>query len=128
MSKREQNANGAYAALLKLWFRRGKICEQKILVLFKAFVLPHLLYNSCTQAMTKALDRRIDTAHRKLLRRAIGIVYPNLISNDALYKRTSSQPISTMMRHARWRYLGHILRKRHEGHPAALATLGKLQS
>lgn len=122
VAKRIQSAHFAFATLNKIWFRREMVKENKRLQLFKAFVLPHFVYNLCAQALTKPLERRLDAAHRKLLRRVIGVFFPNRISNDALYERTASQPISKMARNARWRFLGHVLRRRKEQHPAAMAT------
>ena len=122
IAKRIQHAYAAFATLHKVWLRKELVCEKKRVQLFNAFVLPHFLYNLCAQALTKPLEHRIDTAHRKLLRRLIGVVYPNRISNAALYERTSSTPISITARNARWRYFGHILRRHGEQHPAAIAT------
>ena len=122
VSKRIQSANSAFATLNKMWMRRNLVSEKKRIQLFKAFVLPHITYNLCTQALTKPLENRMDVAHRKLLRRTIGVFYPNKISNENLYKRTESDPISKSARAARWRYFGHILRRKKEEHPAAMAT------
>ena len=122
VAKRITCANAAYATLTKVWLRRNLVNEERRIQLFKAFVLPHFMYNLCTQALTKPLEQRFDVAHRKLLRRLIGMAYPNRITNEALYRRTSSTPISVAARSARWRYFGHILRRRMEQHPAAQAT------
>ena len=53
----------------------------------------------------------MDTFHRKQLRRVLGIRYPTVITNKQLYKQTGERPISETMRTARWRLLGHILRR-----------------
>ena len=76
INKRIQSANTAYASLYKLWFRKNIVTEEKRMQLFNAFVLPHFSYNVCTQALTLPLEKRIDAAHRKLLRRVIGVVFP----------------------------------------------------
>ena len=44
------------------------------------------------------------------LRQIIGIRWPHRISNDALYRRTQSSPISAAIRAARWSLFGHVLR------------------
>lgn len=118
---RIQRAGFAYAELFKLWTRRDLVCEKLRLRLFKAFVLPHFFFNLAAQALTIRLEHKLDTAHRRLLRRLIGMVYPNKISNEDLYERTKSQPISQVAKRARWSYLGHILRRDKEQHPAAQA-------
>ena len=122
VAKRIQCATAAFATLNRVWPRRTLVSEMKRVHLFKAFVLPHFTYNLCTQALTRPLENRIDVAHRKLLRKLIGVVYPNIISNVTLYNRTQSEPISVGARLARWAYFGHVLRRKDECHPAAEAT------
>ena len=39
-----------------------------------------------------------------------GVRWPHPISNDALYRRTQSSPISAAIRAARWSLFGHVLR------------------
>ena len=60
--------------------------------------------------LTKTELSRLDTHHRRHLRRIIGIRWPHRISNDALYRRTHSSPISAAIRAARWSLFGHVLR------------------
>ena len=70
-----------------------------------------LTYNSSAWALNKNIEAKIDAFHRKPLKRVIGICYPNRISNKELYKRTNSIPLSVEIVGARWRMLGHILRR-----------------
>ena len=46
----------------------------------------------------------------KCLRRTCNIFWPNKISNEDLYRRTNSSPISTQIQKHRLRWLGHVLR------------------
>lgn len=114
------NANAAFATLGKVW-RRDVVKTKKRLLLFKAFVQPHFLYNLGVQGMNQTLESRLDTAQRKLLRRTLGIFYPNKISNAKLYKTTGIEPLSTVARKTRWRLFGHLLRQ-DPTTPANLAT------
>lgn len=118
---RIQRAGHAYAELFKLWSRHDKIKQETRIRLFKAFVMPHFHYNLAAQALTNRLEMKLDIAHRKLLRRLIRMVYPNKISNEELYIKTASQPISHSAKRARWAYVGHILRRDGDHHPAAQA-------
>ena len=78
--------------------------------LYSAFVLPVLTYNMGTWGLTKTELSRLDAHHRRHLRQIIGIRWPHRISNDALYRRTHSSPISAAIRAARWSLFGHVLR------------------
>ena len=68
-----------------------------------------LLYNCGTWALTKTDEEKLDSFHRKQLRRALGIRYPTKISNKSLYKKCKQTPISLLQ--ARWRLFGHVLRR-----------------
>ena len=67
-------------------------------------------YNMGTWGLTKTELNRLDAHHRRHLRQIIGIRWPHRISNDALYRRTQSSPISVTIRAARWSLFGHVLR------------------
>ena len=61
--------------------------------------------------MNKYNEKRIDTFIQKCLRRILKIYYPNMISNDELYKLANIQKVSTTIQYRRRRYIGHILRQ-----------------
>ena len=63
-----------------------------------------------TWGLTKTELSRLDAHHRRHLRQIIGIRWPHRISNDAIYRRTHSSPISAAIRAARWSLFGHVLR------------------
>ena len=90
--------------------REHQVSEPVRLRLYNAFVLPHLLYNIGTQGFTAEHERKLDAFHRKQLRQVLRIFYPEVISNEALYKRTNCGPLSDKAREARWKLFGHILR------------------
>ena len=47
----------------------------------------------------------------KLLRRILKIFWPNTITNEELYYKTSTAAISEQIRERRWKWIGHVLRK-----------------
>lgn len=108
---RIQRAWGAFSALAKIWARRHLVNEKRRVRLFNAFVLPHLTYNIAVQALTRKLAERLDVAQRRMLRRIVGVFYPEIISNAELYRRTETKAISELAKKARWKYLGHVLRR-----------------
>ena len=111
VSFRIQRANAAFAMLNKVWSRRHIVRQSKRLLLFNAFVMPHLLYNIGCQGLNAGLEDKLDKAQRKMLRRVLGIFFPHKIANDALYRVSNQTPISLLARRARWTLLGHFLRQ-----------------
>jgi len=48
----------------------------------------------------------------KCLRNIISIRWPNTINNKELWKKTKQQPIETVIRTRKWKWIGHTLRKK----------------
>ncbi|GFR99748.1 hypothetical protein ElyMa_001054200 [Elysia marginata] len=91
-----------------IWIRRNKISEERLLRLYKALILPILLYNSGTWATTKTIFEKLN---RKQIRNLLGIKWTDKISNEELYRRTKSQPTTLLITTSRWNLFGHILRR-----------------
>ena len=98
----------------KIWIRKDKISKKRKLNLYRALVKSILLYNCGTWGVTKAEENKLDAFHRKQLKRILGIKYPKKISDKNLYRETKERPISETMKEARWKLLGHILRRTEE--------------
>ena len=69
-----------------------------------------LLYNCETWGVSKDDQRKLNSFHRRQLRKVIGIQWPHKISNNKLYKITGTKPLSITITERRWKLLGHILR------------------
>ena len=104
VARRMQLANVSFHKMWTVWFRGAQISLPLRLRLYSAFALPVLTYNMGTWGLTKT------ELNRRHLRQIIGIRWPHRISNDALYRRTQSSPISAAIRAARWSLFGHVLR------------------
>ena len=64
---------------------------------------------------------KLDTCHRKHLRKICNIYWPTgVISSRELYRRCGAYPITERIRKARWTLFGHILRM-DDNCPASLA-------
>ena len=74
------------------------------------YVETTLLYNSETWAMTENQEESLNAFQRRLLRIALNIRYPKIISNAKLYNITKEIPISEKIKRRRLALLGHILR------------------
>ena len=68
----------------------------------------------------KTTNKIIDGYHRRLLRNAINIKWPNKISSEDLYKKTEQKKWSETLKLRRLRWFGHALRLPEET-PAKMA-------
>ena len=77
---------------------------------FNAYTSSIFLYNSETWTVNKATSDSLDSYHRRLLRNALNIKWPQKISSKNLYDLTKETPWSTTVRKRRLRLYGHLLR------------------
>ena len=103
-------AQAAFQTYTKLWLRGTQIPLDRKLTVYEAQVLSVLLYNCSSWSAPKAVMDKLNTCHRKHLRKICNIHYPGVISNKELYRRCNTVPITERVRKARWTLLGHILR------------------
>ena len=78
--------------------------------LYETLVKSVLLYNCWTWFVSKDDQRKLNSFHRRQLRKVIGTQWPHKISNNKLYKITGTKPLSITMTERKWKLLGHILR------------------
>ena len=110
VTRRRQLATATFRSLWSLWKRRDAVREKLRIRLYNAFVMPVLLYNGGTWGLTAAAESNLDAFHRQQLRSLLGIKWPQVISNSALYTRCNAQPVSSILKKYRWRLFGHVLR------------------
>ena len=111
MERRKALSTAALNKMHTVWIRKDKISQKRKMLLYKTLVKPVLLYNCGTWGVTAATEKKMDAFHRKQLKRVLNIKYPTIISNEKLYEISKEKPISQTMRAARWKLLGHILRR-----------------
>ena len=91
-------------------FTSKRISTQHKVRIFNTYVETAFLYNSEIWTLTPTQEKKIDAFHRRLLRAALNIKYPNIISNEDLYSLTKEKPWSEKIKRRRLNLLGHILR------------------
>ncbi|GFS03458.1 endonuclease-reverse transcriptase [Elysia marginata] len=79
--------------------------------IFRSNVLSVLLYGAECWKMTNSLEQRLEVFQNKCLRRILKIFWPNFISNEDPRGRTWLEPLNTIIRERRWRWLGHVCRR-----------------
>ena len=110
VKRRKVLASAALNKLDKMW-RYKKIKRNTRIKAYKSLVKSVLLYNCSTWGLTKADRNKLDSFHRRQLRRILNIKWPKKITNKNLYSITNEEPISITCKRARWTLLGHILRR-----------------
>ena len=107
---RIQSANSAFNSMQRIWLRRASISIETKMKLYNSCVKSRLLYNAGASAYKRTELDKLDAAHRRHLRRLLGVFYPEHISNEETYQRTKTRPISIDVIELRWTLLGHTLR------------------
>ena len=69
-----------------------------------------LLYGLECLPLTSTLQDQLDSACRRILRYALGVHFPDCISNAELTRRTGATAMSKTLRQRRLRLVGHGLR------------------
>ena len=121
----ERRAQAWRASHLLRKFFNSKAKDDSKVRLFRAAVEPILLYGLEALPMTPTRERVLDAHYRALLRNALGIHYPELISTRELVSRTRAPALNVTLRRRRQRLLGHSLRSHERGNniPLAMALL-----
>ena len=70
------------------------------------------MYGSETWRMNAGPIKKIQSFINTCLRRIIKIHWPERISNNELWKRTSQRPVQDDITERKWRWIGHTLRKK----------------
>ena len=68
------------------------------------------MYNSELWTLSSNMNDHIDAFHRRQLRYAINITWPNKISNENLYKIVNVEKWSVVIKRRRLNWLGHLAR------------------
>ena len=111
IERRKTLSTAALNRLNTIWLRNDKIKQSTRIHLYRSLVKSVLLYNSATWGVTKSDVQKLDSFHRKQLRKVLGIRYPTIITNKKLYEKCNEKPISITILEARWKLFGHILRR-----------------
>ena len=103
--------NSSYNTLEPI-FKSKKVSQSIKLRIFGALLESIFLYNSEVWGLTKTLEDKIDTFHRRLLHKILNIKWTNnnWISNNQLYDITHQTQWSKKIAHRRIRFFGHIAR------------------
>ena len=109
ISARINKARNSYYSLRNIWKSNVYSLKTKVR-LYNSNVISVLLYGCQSWRDNKNDMHRLDVFQTECLRRICNIFWPNKISNEDLYRKTNSLPISCKIQKHRMRWLGHVLR------------------
>ncbi|CAG4942943.1 unnamed protein product [Colias eurytheme] len=105
--------NAASAAFGKL--RRKVLCSHDLKVatkvsVYKAIVLPNLLYASETWCLYRKHIRILDRFHLQCLRDILGVKWSDRVRNTEILRRANTVGIEAVLMQRQLRWCGHVLR------------------
>ena len=103
-------ASAAFGRLQKnVWGRKGITLQTKIKV-YRAIVLPTLLYGCESWTVYQRHARKLQHFHTSRLRKLQGIKWQDKIPDTEVLKRAKLPSIQTTLMHAQLRWAGHVVR------------------
>mgnify|MGYP003435272988 CR=1 FL=1 len=102
-------AGSTFNKLQKILKRHDVKLNIKLQIL-NSCVIPVLIYGSESWAITKAMEKKLNAAENKWLRRILRISYIEHITNEEIRKRTEQQLVSNVIKKRRMKWAGHVLR------------------
>ena len=115
ISARINKARNSYCSLRNIW-KSNVYSIQTNVRIFNSNVISVLPYG-CQSWRVNTNDMNKLDVFQKCLRRIYNIIWPDKISNEYMYRRTKSLPISCQIKKYRMRWSGHVLRMRQDHIP-----------
>ena len=106
---RINQTSAVFNGMWSFWKSKNKLTLKHRIRLFSTYIRSKLLYNCATWALTQTQIKKLESFDRRLLRRAIGIVYPQTISVKKLYEQTGLKPLRLYIFKTRWKLFRKIV-------------------
>ena len=110
VDKRICKARGVFGMMCPIW-RNSTLRRNTKIRLFRSNVLSVLLYGSSSWKVTKTVSSKLQVFVNRCLRNIFRIFWPNKISNVELLQLAKMEPVDSLIRRQKWRWIGHTLRK-----------------
>lgn len=114
VAERRGSAWTAAIALRSIFCSNAK--DRTKIRLFRAVVESVFAYGLETLPMTPTMESNINASYRQLQRYALGIRYPDKISDECLKNRTRLDDFSNILEGRRRNLVGHVLRMKNRSH------------
>ena len=111
VDSRIRKATMAYYRLSRIWYSKSLSHKLKIKI-FKSNVLSVLLYGSETWKLTDDQLNKLKVFQTTYTRRIMNVKWFHRVTNKDLLKRSRQDDMGEIMERRRWKYVGHVLRRR----------------
>jgi hypothetical protein len=101
-------AQNAFNMMSKIW-QSWRLSTKTKVIIFNTTVISILLYRAETWKTTKGIVQKLQAFVNKCLRKILW--WPNLISNEEVWRLTNHEPINIIIKRRKWKWIGHTLRK-----------------
>ncbi|KAI8483834.1 hypothetical protein Bbelb_383610 [Branchiostoma belcheri] len=115
ISARIGKAASVFRRMNPVW-NSGKISRVLKTKLLQSVVIPTALYACETWKITTRMRNKLDAFQQRCLRKILHITYRDRITNEEVYHRTGTKPLSITITERRMRYAGHVLRMTSDRH------------
>jgi hypothetical protein len=105
VAQRIKKANGAFVQFYPVW-RNNKISTRTKLHIFCSNVKLVLLYGSETWKVAKTTTSKLQTFINRCLQKIFNIHWPEVISNEELWRRTEETEISIEIKRLKCNWIG----------------------
>ena len=127
VNSRTSKASSTFGRLYKnVWHRAGIRLETKLKV-YRAAVLPVLLYACETWTVYRRHTKKLDHFHTLCLRKLLNIKWQDKVPDTAVLERAGMTSIDTMLKISQIRWAGHVVRMPDHRIPKIL-LYGELQN
>ena len=110
IANRLDKANKALGKLNKrVWYNKNLRTDTKLKV-YKAIILPTLLYGAESWVHYRKHLRSLDRFHQRCLRKIIKVHWFDFVSNNEVLKRTKCLSIHAILQKTQLRWAGHVSR------------------
>ena len=110
ITRRLAKASASFGSLReKAWERRGITTDTKLQV-YRAVVLPSLLYGCETWTIYARHAKKLNSFHMRCLRRILQIKQEDRIPDTEVLERANAESVFTLLKRAQLRWAGHVLR------------------
>ena len=92
-----------------MWNRRGLSFETKLQV-YRAVVLPSLLYGSETWTVYARHERQLQSFHMRCLRQILHVKWQDCIPDTEILQLSNSRSIGSLLMESQLRWSGHVAR------------------
>ena len=120
INNRIQAASGAFAGLWKRVWSQHVISVSTKCKVYKAIVLPTLLYSAETYILHRLHFRKLSKVHLRHLRQILQISWKDHIQNVEVLRRANMSSIEATLTASQLRWTGHIIRMNDSRLPKAV--------